>query len=276
MKVIITSFLVLFQFTSTMAQYKTLDAYFSKLDPEVGVSMQVMDTLGEVLYSKDDSITVVAASTIKIPILLELYFQVAQRKIKTSENYRLKEADKVGGSGDLQYKNPETKLTINDLALEMISVSDNTATNILIDKLGQDNINGRLAFQGFEKTKLRRKMMDFNAVLEGKENTTSAEEMNKLLLLIYQQEVLKPKFHQAMLSKLLACEDYTTFPAKLPGVPIAHKTGTLTSTRADVGIIYGSKPIILSVFVQNFESYLQAEAILADIAEIVYQVYCEG
>lgn len=257
------------------AQHNSLDSYFKELDPEIGVSMQLMDKEGEVLFAKDDTITVPAASTIKVPILIAYYVALEKKLFKAKAKYELNEEDKVGGSGDMQYANAMTEYTFDQLAQEMISVSDNTATNIMIDKIGMENINKVSAFYGLNKTMLRRKMMDFEAVLEGRQNTTTASEMNQLLLKMLNGELVKPKYQKAMIKKLLACEDYTTFVAKLYGVPIAHKTGTLDYMRADVGIIYGKEPLILSVFVQNFESHMQAEAILADIAEIVYLQYGE-
>jgi beta-lactamase class A len=272
MKELFISFLI-FPFFMVNAQQKSLDSYFNELDPEIGVAFQLMNRQGEVLFSKDDTVTVSAASTIKIPILIAYYVALETRLFKAKNKYKLHEDDKVGGSGDLQYANPMSNYTYDELALEMIRVSDNTATNIMIDKIGMENVNKMLEFYGLQKTKLRRKMMDFEAVLEGKQNTTTASEMNQLLLLILNGKLVKPKYHESMIKKLLACEDYTTFAAKLHGVPIAHKTGTLDYIRADVGIIYGKEPLILSVFVQNFESHLQAEAILADIAEIVYLNY---
>lgn len=253
----------------TMGQIAVLDSYFSKLDPEIQVSMQLMSKEGEVLFARNDTNVVAAASTIKISILVEFYVQVEQKRYKERQKHKLKEEDKVGGSGDLQYEAPRD-ITYKKLAQEMIRVSDNTATNILIEQVGGNNVNRFLAYHGLEKTRLRRRMMDFQAVLDGKQNTTTASEMNQLLLILLQGNLLKEKYHKEIIKILLGCEDYTTFQAQLPGVPIAHKTGTLQYIRGDVGIFFGEEPFILSVYVENFESFFQAEKIISDLGKLCY------
>lgn len=267
-KILKNILLVIFPLTS-MGQISVLDNYFEELDPEIKVSMQLMNKEGEVLYALNDTNVVAAASTIKVPILMEFYVQVEQKRYKEKQKYKLTEEDKVGGSGDLQYEAPQ-EITYRKLAEEMIRVSDNTATNILIEQIGGNNINRFLAYHGLKNTRLRRKMMDFQAVLDGKQNTTTPAEMNQLLFILLKGNLLKEKYHKEIIKILLGCEDFTTFQAQLSGVPIAHKTGTLAYIRGDVGIFFGTEPFILSVFVENFESYLQAEKIISDIGKIAF------
>lgn len=267
-KILKNILLVVFPLTS-MGQIPVLDNYFSQLDPEIEVSMQLMSKAGEVIYARNDTNVVAAASTIKVPVLMEFYVQVEQKRYKEKQKYKLTEEDKVGGSGDLQYEAPQ-EITYRKLAEEMIRVSDNTATNILIEQVGGNNINRFLAYHGLKNTRLRRKMMDFQAVLNGKQNTTTPAEMNQLLLILLKGNLLKEKYHKEIIKILLGCEDFITFQAQLPGVPIAHKTGTLDYIRGDVGIFFGTEPFILSVFVENFESYLQAEKIISDLGKITF------
>jgi beta-lactamase class A len=161
-----------------------------------------------------------------------------------------------------------------ELALKMIAVSDNMATNILIDRLGMENINLGLDNFGFTETRLNRKMMDFEAIREGRQNYITVFEVNKMLWGLLAKRILKPKSSKKALEILLKCEDVTTIPRKIPKtVPIAHKSGTLDYVRGDAGILFSGEPVILTIFVQNFESLEQAEKIIGEIAEIAYLTY---
>ena len=98
------------------------------------------------------------ASIIKVPILLEFYNQVAASDLDPNEVHGLRENVKVGGSGVLQFMSEETRLTLEDWAKLMINLSDNTATNYMIDVVGMENVNDLLERLGLEKTRLLRKM----------------------------------------------------------------------------------------------------------------------
>lgn len=98
------------------------------------------------------------ASIIKVPILLEFYNQVASGELDPDEIHPLSNADKVGGNGVLQFLSDETRLTLEDWVKLMINLSDNTATNYMIDIVGMDRVNDLLMRLGLEKTKLLRKM----------------------------------------------------------------------------------------------------------------------
>src|SRR5439155_20878941 len=136
------------------------------LDGVLGVAILDLST-GRTLFLNADEV-LPTASSIKIAILAELYHQAQQGKLKLTDAYTLQSSDLVGGSGITGALTPGvTRLTLRDVAALMISVSDNSATNVIIDRIGMENINALLDSLGLAHTRLRRKMMDVKAAAEG-------------------------------------------------------------------------------------------------------------
>lgn len=263
----LTALLIMTSDNKSNAQ--SLEKYLKELDSEIVVSMKLQDQTGELLFEKNSQKVVPSASVIKIPILFSL---LKAKEINLKHAYTLQPKDIVGGSGEIQYEVPFNEFTYNYLAQKMISVSDNTATNILIEKLGSEQIQEDINNWGLTNTKLNRKMMDFEAIKAGKQNFTTCEDINGLLLKLLNKQLLSKKSGKKAMEILLACEDRTTIPRNIPiNVPIAHKTGTLDYVRGDAGIIFSKNILILTVFVENFESLQQAETIIGKIAECCYK-----
>src|SRR3984893_3784413 len=131
------------------------------------------------------------ASSIKICVLAELYRQAQQGKLKLTDLYTVNAADLVQDSDIMGGLTPGvTQITLRDLATMMVAVSDNSATNVLIDRVGMDNVNAFLKAQGLRDTRLRRKMMDLKAAAEGRENVSTPNEMLNLLQALYRDENL--------------------------------------------------------------------------------------
>lgn len=265
---IINSLLFLSQ--TLKAQFKEkLNAYLQKLPAEITVSMSVENIKGKKLFTHNEQIRVPSASVIKVPIMIELMEQAKTGKINLSEKYILSATDKTGGSGVIANEQEGIMYTIEELCREMIRVSDNTATNILIRRVGMENVNVRLQQLGATQTRLNRIMMDTEAVKQGKENWVNTLEINELLRKIYMKEVATPQLCDLMINILKKCEDNTTIPRNLPKeLVIAHKTGGLPYVRGDAAIIYTDKPIILSIFVQGFKTTEEAEKIIAELAAL--------
>src|SRR5579864_7222955 len=132
------------------------------------------------------------ASSIKITVLAELYHQELQSengvvgKQRLKDLYTVRQEDMVPDSDIMLGLTPGvTQVTNRDLATMMVAVSDNSATNVLIDKLGMENVNALLRSLGLRQTKLQRKMMDLKAAGEGRENIATPREMMTLLEQIY-------------------------------------------------------------------------------------------
>src|SRR5207248_6981132 len=118
------------------------------------------------------------ASSIKITVLAELYRQAQQGKLKLTDLYTVQASDLVPDSDIMNGLTPGvTKITLRDLATMMVAVSDNSATNVLIDRVGMENVNTFLDSLGLTHIRLRRRMMDLKAAGEGRENVATPAEM---------------------------------------------------------------------------------------------------
>src|SRR5258708_24538225 len=150
------------------------------LDGVLGLALKDL-TSGEEFFIHPDEV-MPQASSIKIAVLADLYLQAQQGKLKLTDEYTVRKEDLVDGSDIMQGLSPGvTRLTLRDLATMMIPVSDTSATNVLIERVGLDNVNTMLAGLGLHATRLRRKMMDLKAASEGRENVSTPREMMTLL-----------------------------------------------------------------------------------------------
>jgi beta-lactamase class A len=255
---------------SLNAQSLEIEAFLDSLNRTYKISLLVQNQQGEHLFAQQIDSVVPSASVIKSPILLELLNQVQQKKIKLSEKYTLKETDKAGGEGEVQKLKAGKKLTIKKLAYEMIRTSDNTATNILIQRLGMENINRFLKENNCTKTILQRKMMDFEAIKFGRQNYINTLEINQLHIKLLNKQLLNSKLSQKAIEILKICDDKTTIPRYLPkSIPIAHKTGLLDYVRGDAAIVFSPKPLIISIFVEKFKTIEEAEEIIAKLGGLL-------
>src|SRR5436305_9926358 len=191
------------------------------------------------------------ASSIKIAILLELYRQDqeahsgAKEKSQLDDNYTFDPKDLVEDSRIMAGLTPGvTRVTNRDLAQFMVAVSDNAAANILIDRVGKDNVNAMLHGLGLPKTMLRRKMIDIAAARRGDENVATPQEMARLLEAIYKGKALS-KQATAEFIKQLSTKKGSYIPRYLPeSVQLANKPGALEAVRTDSGIVFCSETAI--------------------------------
>lgn len=255
-------------------QTDPLETYLKRLPASLVVSYHVQSPEGEVFASKNAIKQVPAASIIKIPILVELMRQVEHGELALENELVLSEAAIVSGAGTLQHQPVGSSYTLEYLAREMIRTSDNVATNLLIGQVGMESVNRWLEENGYSTTRLNRLMMDFDAIAEGRQNFTSAEEIARMLAEMYNMDYLSKSSTDFVMELLIACADRTTIPSKLPaGVQVAHKTGTLDYIRGDAGIILGEKPLVLAVFVEGFDHMDQAEEVIGEVAKIAWETY---
>lgn len=250
----------------------SLDAYIAQLPSGVRVNLQVESLQGKIYASHDANEAVPSASVIKIPILVELMEQVKMGILHLEDNYTLLATDKTGGSGIIAKYADGTTMTINELARLMMVASDNTATNILIRKVGREAVNERMKQLGLLNLQLNRVMMDTTAVARGIDNYVTPHDINALLRLIYNRKVVNKALCERMMEFLLQNEDRTTLPHFIPQtVRVAHKTGGLTYVRGDAGIMFTANPFVISVFVRGIETE-KAEKIIGEIGEICYKL----
>jgi beta-lactamase class A len=249
------------------------------LDGVLGVAIEDMTT-GQRFLLHGDSIFP-QASSIKIAILAELYHQAQQSaqgtsgKAKLTDLYTVRAADLVGDSDIMGGLTPGvTQLTNRDLATIMVAVSDNSATNVLIDRLGMENVNALLDSLSLHNTRLRRKMMDVKAAAEGRENISTPQEMLTLLEKIFQEKVLNKEM-TADFFKMLSTHKDSFIPRDLPdGLQIANKPGELEAVRNDSGIVFlHNRPYIICVMTTYLVRELDGEEAIAKISAAAYRYF---
>ena len=190
-----------------------------------------------------------SASVIKIFILSTAYEMAEQGKLNIEEKIRVRRKDMVGGAGVLNSRAGEPVLSIRELLQLMITESDNTATNVLIDRLTFACIQDYCDTHGFTDTVLRRKMMDDKALRAGRDNLTTVKDVGEWMRRLRARELVSPSADEAMEKILFAQTDTECFPRALPQARIAHKTGELSGLYHDAGIIYdGNESYLLVIF----------------------------
>jgi beta-lactamase class A len=215
------------------------------------------------------------ASSIKICVLAELYRQAQQGKLKLTDMYTVNAADLVQDSDIMGGLTPGvTQITLRDLATMMVAVSDNSATNVLIDRVGMDNVNAFLSSQGLRDTRLRRKMMDLKAASEGRENNSTPNEMARLLQALYQGKILNKELTDDFF-KVLATHKDSWIPRNLPDdLKIADKPGALEGVRNDSGVIFVDKrPYILCVMTTYLRRERDGEEAISNISLAAWRMF---
>ena len=187
-----------------------------------------------------------AASVIKFPIYLHILGEAEKGNLSLSEKLRISEKDKLPGCGALKMMTGELDVDIAALCRLMITISDNTATNVLIRRCGISEINRGFREMGLEKTLLRRYLFDSEASARGLENTICPREMGALLERLYRKEFISPTVSETALNTLLHQQVCHKLEGKLCGsVDVAHKTGEDENLSNDVGIVFAEEPFIL-------------------------------
>ena len=215
------------------------------------------------------------ASSIKICVLAELYRQAQQGKLKLTDLYTVNAADLVQDSDIMGGLTPGvTQITLRDLATMMVAVSDNSATNVLIDRVGMDNVNAFLKAQGLRDTRLRRKMMDLKAAAEGRENVSTPNEMVNLLQALYRDEILNQEM-TADFFKVLSTHKDSWIPRNLPDdLRIADKPGALEGVRNDSGVIFVDKrPYVLCVMTTYLHRERDGEEAISNISLAAWRMF---
>jgi beta-lactamase class A len=215
------------------------------------------------------------ASSIKICVLAELYRQAQQGKLKLTDLYTVDASDLVQDSDIMGGLTPGvTQITLRDLATMMVAVSDNSATNVLIDRVGMDNVNAFLNAQGLRDTRLRRKMMDLKAAAEGRENVSTPNEMLNLLQALYRGEILNKEMTDDFF-KVLSTHKDSWIPRNLPDdLKIADKPGALEGVRNDSGVIFVDKrPYVLCVMTTYLHRERDGEEAISNISLAAWRMF---
>ena len=215
---------------------------------------------------------VAAASLVKIPIMAAVMQAIAAKQLKWSSTIKLRAKDQVAGSGRLRHEKPGSVWTVERLVDLMITQSDNTATNLLINRLGYKALRQSFQQMGLSQTSLVRKMMDFSRRDEGVENWTSAGDIAILLGRIYQGRLVDGASSRRALTLLKESKYDDRIPGKLPkGTVVAHKTGLERHLCHDAGIVFTNRGDFLIVVLTK--SKLPSKTAKAFIATLSARAY---
>jgi len=213
-----------------------------------------------------------AASLIKVPVMAAVFNKISKGKLNLDSEFVLGKKDITPGSGVLRYHKTPFKITLGELIEFMITKSDNTAANKIIDILGFEYMNDFFADIGLRDTYIRRKMMDFTSRAKGVENYTSSKDMAYILEKIYKKELINGYYSRMMLSLLKRQKFNDRIPKYLPkGTVVAHKTGLEKNVVSDVGVVFSNScDYILCVITSDFKSYKQAKYFIAKLSKVIY------
>jgi beta-lactamase class A len=216
-----------------------------------------------------------SASMVKIPIMAACYKAAEEGRISLQDVLKLERRDKVRGSGVLRAAPTGTPVTIEKLIDLMITDSDNTAANMLIDLLGFDYLGQTFKDFGLDRTNLSRKMMDFRSRANGVENYTTPREMAGILEMIYRRTCVSPAASERCLDCLKRQRVNDRIPRYLPRtVAVAHKTGLEDKVCHDAGVLFTAKgDVLIAVLTEGNTGAIIAKRMIARIAAFVYRAY---
>ena len=207
-----------------------------------------------------------AASVIKLPVYCAIMAMCHEGLADMGEKLLCRQEDKMPPCGALYFFTGDVETDIRTLCGLMISLSDNTATNLLLRRFGLEELNTRFKAMGLERTRLERLLFDSGAAARGLENRIVLKELGELLEKIYRREFLSEQLSREIEDLLLLQQINHKIPGYLPeGIPVAHKTGEDEGITNDVGIVYAKEPFILC-FAANRTRVPRAETALREIS----------
>lgn len=249
---------------------------------DVGVYFKTLD--GNAGWSSLADDVFHAASTMKIPVMIELFHQAKQEKLKLDDTLAIKNEFHSIVDGSVYKLNPEDDSelqlykaegqtrTLQKLCELMITESSNLAANLLIEKLGVENIRSTVQALSAEGMNLLRGLEDAKAYEKGLNNTTTARGLGILLQSIYQGTTVDSESSQQMIAILEHQKFNEGIPAGLPrGIAVAHKTGEITKIHHDAAIVFAKRPYVLVILVRGLADKKDSAALMADISRDLYE-----
>jgi beta-lactamase class A len=209
------------------------------------------------------------ASTIKFPIMIECFAEASEGKLDLAELIKLPDEEKVSGSGILQDLATGREYPLRDLIMLMITLSDNTATNLILNRIGGNAVNARMAKLGLEQTRSMRKILgdgnklkpfpsgisDEGVKPENKKwgiGRSNPREMVMLLEKLYRGELVNKSASAEMLEILKKQRDHSSIARDVKDAVIANKSGALDALRSDIGIVFSKQgPIAMAITIDG-------------------------
>ncbi len=252
---------------------------------EVGVAFHRLGSPSDTLYINADE-SMHAASTMKVPVMIELFRQVDSHGLSLDQKillvnrfgsivdgspYSLNSSD---DSDSLVYGMVGDRVSVRDLMYHMITRSSNLATNALIALVGAKRTTAAMRSLGAQKIQVLRGVEDDKAYEHGLNNTTTARDLAIIMEAIQENHAASPESCEEMRQILLHQEFNDEIPAGLPaGTPVAHKTGQITAHLHDAAIVYprDAGPYVLVILTRGIPDEKVARTLMADISRMVYE-----
>jgi len=253
---------------------KTLESEVANFKGEAAIIIEDLNTGWKIALNKDRLFP--SASLVKIPIMAACFYGSHEGKISLEDNLILKTSSKVPGSGFLKNMAVGSKFSVERLIELMITESDNTATNMLIEFLTFDYLNSFFKKAGLTRTNLSRKMMDFKYRKKGVENYTTAADIAYILERIYRRRFVNKKISERCLALLLRQKVNDRIPAKLPSdVMVAHKTGLERNVCHDAGIVFTPEGgrFLLCILTAGKSETKKVKEFISSVSLYIYKSY---
>lgn len=226
-------------------------------------------------FSINQDMVFAQASAIKIPILLEVYKQARESKFALTDTRPLLSTNTVAGSGILNAMTDPVSLSIRNYCMLMIGLSDNSATNTLIDLVGMQNVNATMQGLGLKNTRLQRKMIDQPASLRNEENISTPAEAVKIMKLLYDGKFIdKAASDEILLTLQKNPVENSKIARGIPSnVKIAFKPGGMGGVSTEWGLVYLAKRPYAVAIMENYKTGSASPDVTANISRTLYEYY---
>jgi len=268
--------------TSSEGLRPRIEALIRKSGADAAVAYRTLDGREALLIQAD--VEYHAASTMKVPVLIELFRQARAGRLALDDEipvvnefhsivdgspYKLDTSD---ASDAAVVRHLGGRMSYRALAEGMITVSSNFATNLVIERLGAKNVQATVVAMGATGMRVLRGVEDNKAFEKGLNNTTTARALLTLMEAIAKGEAVDKASSDEMAAILRRQTVNDRIPAGLPpGTPVAHKTGEITRIRHDAAIVYAPRPFVLVVLIRGLDDAKKASALAADITRAIYE-----
>lgn len=258
------------------------ESEIQKSGADVAIAFQTLDGRSQWFLQADEPFH--AASTMKVAVLIGLYDQVRRGRMRLDDTLPVKNEFQslVDGSPYTLDPNDDSERdlylavgsqrTLAQLSDLMITVSSNLATNLLIEKLGVDNIRASVHALDADGMQVRRGVEDTKAFQQGLNNTTTARGLFRLMDALAQGRAVDKEASQQMIGILERQTFNDAIPAGLPpGTRVAHKTGEITKIQHDAAIVFAPQPFVLVILTRGLADTKESSALMAQITRLLYQ-----
>jgi beta-lactamase class A len=249
-----------------------LEEIAAGVDGVMGIVVE--DLTGEHRFAVNEDRQFAQASAIKIPILMEVLKQADSGKLDLKEKHWVEKKYQVAGSGILgELGDRTTQMSAEDLCVLMIVLSDNSATNMLIDLVGRENVTKTMASLGCKQTKLQRRMMDTAASARGDENVSTPADAAKILRLLHEGKFVSREVSDHALAILRKQKPGDVKSALPNGVPVAFKPGSIPGVSTEWAIVELENRPYLVVVMGAYGKGEEFKGAIREVSQVTYDFF---